>query len=883
MSIAAAVNKNDFSDVELAAIPFNTLADHYGADLAREQLQLEHESYVLGEERFRKMLERQEKAEEFGDSSVTKPLIITLLPKVTQRITDWLNEWSDPNKKGRKPIAYTHLKDIKPETLAFITIKVVLNKLAGKDDAFMQPLAYAIGSSIEDEARFGRIRELEMAHFKKCAEENLNKRRGTAYRKAFLSVVEADMLDKGLLGGESWGTWNKTDVMNIGISMLEKLIEATGLVELREKRNFEEMDRIVIAEEYVKAMATRAQSLAGISPMYQPCVVPPKPWVSITGGGYWANGRKPTALIRTHTRKALYRYEDVYMPEVYKAINYAQETPWRINRKVLAVVNELVKWKNNPVKDMPSIDKLELPQRPDDIDTNEESLRSWKREAAAVYRKDEQRKSRYLSMSFALEQANKFSNKRAIYFPYNMDWRGRVYALPMFNPQGNDMVKGLLTLAKGKPIGKDGFYWLKIHGANTAGVDKVTFPERIKFIEDNHDNIMQCAESPLDNLWWTEQDSPFCFLAFCFEYAQVTKKGLGWVCSLPIALDGSCSGIQHFSAMLRDDIGGRAVNLLPSETVQDIYGIVADKVNEALKELVINGTDNYTDTVTDKSTGEIIERYRLGEKELARQWLEFGVTRSVTKRSVMTLAYGSKEYGFRDQVLEDTIRPAIDSGKGAMFTNPSQAAGFMAKRIWEAVSVTVVAAVGAMKWLQSSAKLLAAEVKDKKTKEVLRKRCAVHWVTPDGFPVWQEYRKPKQKRVHLMFLGSYYDARMKETSSDCSIDAHKQESGISPNFVHSQDGNHLRMTVVYAREKYNVESFALIHDSFGTIPADVPNLFKAVRETMVNMYENNDVLADFYEQFADQLHESQLDKMPALPPKGKLNLQDILKSDFAFS
>ena len=255
----------------------------------------------------------------------------------------------------------------------------------------------------------------------------------------------------------------------------------------------------------------------------------------------------------------------------------------------------------------------------------------------------------------------------------------------------------------------------------------------------------------------------------------------------------------------------------------------------------------------------------------------------MTKRSVMTLAYGSKEFGFRQQVLEDTIQPAIDSGKGLMFTQPNQAAGYMAKLIWESVSVTVVAAVEAMNWLKSAAKLLAAEVKDKKTGEILRKRCAVHWVTPDGFPVWQEYKKPIQTRLNLMFLGQFRLQPTINTNKDSEIDAHKQESGIAPNFVHSQDGSHLRKTVVWAHEKYGIESFALIHDSFGTIPADAANLFKAVRETMVDTYESCDVLADFYDQFADQLHESQLDKMPALPAKGNLNLRDILESDFAFA
>ncbi|QZE51118.1 DNA-directed RNA polymerase [Klebsiella phage vB_KpnP-VAC1] len=884
MNIIETIEKNDFSEIELAAIPFNTLADHYGSALAREQLALEHESYELGERRFLKMLERQAKAGEIADNAAAKPLLATLLPKLTARIVEWLEEYA--SKKGRKPVAYAPLQSLKPEASAFITLKVILASLTSTNMTTIQAAAGMLGKAIEDEARFGRIRDLEAKHFKKHVEEQLNKRHGQVYKKAFMQVVEADMIGRGLLGGEAWSSWDKETTMHVGIRLIEMLIESTGLVELQRHNAGNagsDHEALQLAQEYVDVLAKRAGALAGISPMFQPCVVPPKPWVSITGGGYLANGRRPLALIRTHSKKGLMRYEDVYMPEVYKAVNIAQNTAWKINKKVLAVVNEIVNWKNCPVADIPSLERQELPPKPDDIDTNEAALKEWKKAAAGVYRLDKARVSRRISLEFMLEQANKFANKKAIWFPYNMDWRGRVYAVPMFNPQGNDMTKGLLTLAKGKPIGEEGFYWLKIHGANCAGVDKVPFPERIAFIEKHVDDILACAKDPINNTWWAEQDSPFCFLAFCFEYAGVAHHGLSYNCSLPLAFDGSCSGIQHFSAMLRDEVGGRAVNLLPSETVQDIYGIVAQKVNEILKQDAINGTPNEMITVTDKDTGEISEKLKLGTSTLAQQWLAYGVTRSVTKRSVMTLAYGSKEFGFRQQVLDDTIQPAIDSGKGLMFTQPNQAAGYMAKLIWDAVSVTVVAAVEAMNWLKSAAKLLAAEVKDKKTKEILRHRCAVHWTTPDGFPVWQEYRKPLQKRLDMIFLGQFRLQPTINTLKDSGIDAHKQESGIAPNFVHSQDGSHLRMTVVYAHEKYGIESFALIHDSFGTIPADAGKLFKAVRETMVITYENNDVLADFYDQFADQLHETQLDKMPPLPKKGNLNLQDILKSDFAFA
>ncbi|WP_323166737.1 DNA-directed RNA polymerase, partial [Pseudomonas bubulae] len=85
---------------------------------------------------------------------------------------------------------------------------------------------------------------------------------------------------------------------------------------------------------------------------------------------------------------------------------------------------------------------------------------------------------------------------------------------------------------------------------------------------------------------------PFCFLAFCFEWAGVVEHGGLWESALPIAFDGSCSGIQHFSAMLKDERGGRAVNLLPSETVQDIYRLVSDGVNVEVRKDLTEGTDD---------------------------------------------------------------------------------------------------------------------------------------------------------------------------------------------------------------------------------------------------------------------------------------------------
>lgn len=888
------IDKHDFSDVSNAIEPFNLLADHYGQDLAVKQLQLEHEAYTEGERRFIKNLERQTERGELADNQVAKPLMQTLVPKIAQAVKEWHEGQDGKMSTSRPSVAFAMLsteekavKDrflrISCESAAVIILKVILSKLVKPEGIPITPMASAIGRTLEDEIRFGRIRDKEKEHFKKAIAENLNKRAGASYKKAYMQAVEASMLEQGQLE-DAWGTWSPTEAVHVGIKMLEIVIQSTQLVELKRYgagNASADVEMVHLSDFWVKKMAQRGFSLAGIAPVYQPCVVPPKPWTGVVGGGYWAKGRRPLPLIRLGSKSAVARYEDVYMPEVYDAVNIIQNTPWKVNKKVLDVVNMVEKLNNTPIDDIPQMEPL----KPEDYaGETEEELKAWKKAAAGIYRREKARQSRRLSLSFIVSQANKFSQFKAIWFPYNMDWRGRVYAVPMFNPQGNDMQKGLLTLAVGKPIGADGFKWLKVHGANCAGVDKVTFEERIKWVEDNHDNIMAATKAPMDSIeWWGKLDSPFCFLAFCFEYAGVMHHGLSYPCSLPIAFDGSCSGIQHFSAMLRDHIGGHAVNLTPSGKVQDIYRIVSDRIEEELKVLLVNGTDNEMVTHEDKKTGEITERLKLGTRELARQWLTYGMSRKVTKRSVMTLAYGSKEYGFADQVYEDIVMPAIDSGYGAMFTEPSQASRFMAKMIWEAVSMTVVAAVDAMKWLQGAAKLLAAEVKDKKTGEILKPCLPVHWVTPDGFPVWQEYRKKDTTRLNLMFLGSFNLQPTVNKGTKKELDKHKQESGISPNFVHSQDGSHLRKTVVHTHRKYGVMSFAVIHDSFGTIPADAEYLFRGVRETMVETYRDNDVLLDFYEQFEYQLHESQRDKLPELPKKGKLNIEDILSSDFAFA
>lgn len=75
----------------------------------------------------------------------------------------------------------------------------------------------------------------------------------------------------------------------------------------------------------------------------------------------------------------------------------------------------------------------------------------------------------------------------------------------------------MLTFADAKPLGKRGLYWLKVHLANFAGKDKMSFDDRAKYVDDNMENVRASAKDAFtENPWWKTLDDPF----------QGTKKNI---------------------------------------------------------------------------------------------------------------------------------------------------------------------------------------------------------------------------------------------------------------------------------------------------------------------------------------------------------------------
>jgi DNA-directed RNA polymerase len=448
----------------------------------------------------------------------------------------------------------------------------------------------------------------------------------------------------------------------------------------------------------------------------------------------------------------------------------------------------------------------------------------------------------------------------AIYFPYNVDFRGRVYPISNYlSPQGGDLSRALLTFADAKPVGSTGGAWLAIHGANCLGdtpegakVSKMPFAERVRWIDEHTKHICDIATDPFTHHWWADADKPLQFFAFCAEWSRFIASGRSeeFVSGLPVAQDGSCNGLQHFSALLRDEIGGKAVNLIPGDVPEDVYQRIADKVLSKLEE-------------------------RCAYSWFAPRWLSSGlVTRKLTKRPTMTFGYGSKKFGFRSQIIDylrglenfQQIKQHFtdEDGTGLL----SDAASLMSELIWESLTETVVAAAQGMAWMQKAAREIVSE----KGKPVI-------WSAPaTNFPVCQEYFVVSSKQIVTMLAGKVMRPRVYEATDTIAI--HKQVNAVAPNVVHSLDAAALMLTVTQAAAN-GLEAFGMIHDSYATVPGDCAVLAQITRQSFVRLYQSHDVIGTLYQQFMAQMEDPA--KCPPPPKLGNLDVSAVLASDYFFA
>ena len=809
------------------------------------QIALEEEMQGLGAKRFWDHIHKAKEGQQEASTVYGTELVKRAIAPLSAAIGAYLLR---PTKGGPKSVAYRVLVDADPDVVAYLTVRAVLNGVTRHDA--MQRVAVRIANDVEDEMRF-RLFKTEAKALWGVVKRDLD---GRVYQEQRKRTVLVHSMNKAAKTNKAleWHPWCETDKYHVGAVLLDLLIASTQLVEVKtfatsaKKNSLKcEVQATATTLAWIEEKCNRCELM---SPMYMPMLVPPKPWTTPTDGGYRLVGARPARLVKTSNSNYIEELQHHDMPVLYAAVNAVQATAWKINTPILAVMKRV--WDaGHGGNSLPAREDYPLPPKPADIETNAAARTMWKRAASKIHASNAKLRSKRLQMVKMLYIAEKFQDEAAMYFPHQLDFRGRLYAMPSYlTPQGDDVAKGLLTFAEGKPLGVAGLRWLLIHAANTFGVDKCSLAARVQWTQDNMRHIDLAALNPLASRWWQEADKPWQFLACCMEVSRAFGHP-EYVCSLPVSVDGSCNGLQNFSAMLRDEIGGAATNLVPADAPNDIYQQVA---NVALDKVTADAADVWSEKC-----------------DIARRWLRYGFDRKATKRPVMVLPYGGTLYSSREYLF-DYIIERRQGGKETPWADDEDftQAAYLAGHVWNSIGEVVIAARAAMGWLQSVATLAAKD------------GLPVNWTTPAGLPVLQAYKDTRARKVETMLGGRVIQSILREEVD--ALDKQKQASGISPNFVHSMDAAALMLCVARCLT-VGITSFGMVHDSYGTLPADMDAMAVCLREAFVEMYGHHDVLEEFRASIAAGLSEDNLALLAPVPQRGSLDLSLVIQSQYFFA
>lgn len=802
------------------------------------QLELEHGIRKQTQEIVQKQLQSLP-----ADSAVSNGFTTHLLVQTIDNIRNSLE--SLKGKRGAKPVYYRIAMELKKhvdnfsELSASVTLRTVINSILTNGNLTTSYLALEIGHQLVSEIKYQKF-IAGGADRKRRYEKGLGKRKELRYKEEFMKRAYAN-------NDFIFISFSPKELQALGWFLVNIAVSGTDLLTTIKKPQ----ETVQPTEVFERILQKNKDIIVSRAITYTPTIIPPKPWIDMYTGGYYGDMRQGVVFMRhssylqrTHRLKAyLARVNELDLSPIYQAVNKIQETPYHIRSDILSVIKALLT-EDSGVCELPHVEPLpHLPRLPEGA--TKEELKAHKKKIVDQIHAEYSRRGKSLRLLLLIKLAEQFSVYDKIWFPHNIDFRGRIYPISIgLNPQGDDVIKSILGYAEPVPCTDEGDADIfLIAGAGLAGIDKVSYEESKKWVLDHEEQILESAKNPLEYRWWTEQDEPFQFLHFCLEYKRykeyITINGsiLGFETDLKIPFDGTCSGLQHYSCILRDEIGGSSVNLVDHERPADIYQEVADKIYPWVEK-------------DSKGTDENIRSY-------ATAWLVQGLTRKVVKRCVMTLAYGSAQYGFGDQLREDW------TNNNPIFKDIEfKAAQYLAKYIYKAVGSIVVKAMDGMQYL----KYLAGVMSDA--------GYAIEWITPLGLPIQQIYLKIDLETVHLCMAGVRYRLYVISPDEKERLFTRKQVSAVAPNFIHSMDATHLMLVV----NSSHLRNYTTIHDSFGTSLGEAASLQKTLREQLVLLYTQHDVLQEFREH---------VEKITGItckepPEKGLLSIESVLKSRFVF-
>ena len=740
------------------------------ADIVRRQLDLELQGHQEAVQKHHDDVAKLESIGYASGSTYGRRLISHALPDLIREIESSIGKLTQGKPGPHAAALSAVMTKLGPESIALVTLKTTMDQACKRGSSKLlkkSSLILSIGHALQVEARLTSLHNQAPGLYRHLLEDYTSAS-GTAH-KAFSITKKMERL------GYAYKTWSQTEVSRVGLWALETVARVTGWIYFTNRWSGKKSTTYVqLTPTFVDLRELLISYTDRLSFQKLPMLCKPRPWQPGQAGGFLTLELRDVAAGKVKPPTSTVPLQ---------AINNLQDVAWKVNRQVLDVAKELREnnisigsFKSDIAKDV--INWLNDDSTPEDIGR-------YRREAKEIYDNNALIAKRNIRTAQTMASAERFADEPEIYFPWNFDYRGRMYPTTVgVSPQGTDLEKSLLLFAEGSEPCQ---FWLQFHLATTYGLDKKPIEERLDWVLANQQLIASIARDPVGtrNLWEVA-DEPWTFLAACFEWTSIYIDGTQHLSYLPVGIDATCSGLQHLSALTLNRSAAEQVNVVPTPQPSDAYRTVAEAAVPLLPE------------------------------HLAEQ-----VDRKLTKRVVMTLPYGATYRGAKEQIRE------VLADRGVEFDD------FNLKTLVDAIYSeaapnTFPGPIKLMHWLKSKAKAFL-------------KNGYISWTTPSGFECIQRKNKPKTKRISSFFLGSAVcTLTISVGFGDVDVDGHIKS--IAPNLVHSLDASLLHL----ALSKIDFPCSG-VHDCVLARSSDMERLSNLLRSEFVSMYQGLPLI-DFVRQ-----------------------------------
>jgi len=251
-----------------------------------DQKKLEYEMVQAGIDRWDEQKRKQTNKATESKSAHGRAIITATVDKVAEGVTEIVEAES-----SNRDIAKKKLSEMDPYQVAYLGLVTVVDGISHRYT--LLKICRTVGMHVELQDRLDVWLQNEGIKAKRVIDD-ANKKTGFAAKRAGL-------IHKMNKDGYDFTEWENEERVHVGLRLIDKIIVKTGIVQLRTMREKNKTVTYLEPTEYtlewIRNFHERNRSM---SPRYAPCIIPPKDWEGVYGGGYYSQEINRLPLVRAH-------------------------------------------------------------------------------------------------------------------------------------------------------------------------------------------------------------------------------------------------------------------------------------------------------------------------------------------------------------------------------------------------------------------------------------------------------------------------------------------------------------------------------------------------------------------------------------------------------